>query len=316
MIETRILGKTDFKASCIALGTVQFGLPYGPPQKETLPQQLSVKESHRILDVAVDYGINIIDTAAQYGDSEAVIGQWKHPNKQDVCIASKLADFSLLLSDTTMGSSERLKHALQASIERSRKTLKMEVLPLLQIHNATPAMLAHPVVIETLLEAKKKERIRWMGATTYGQEAPLAALENPAWDVLQLEWSVLNQSNKAVIEQIHQHNTGLITRSVFIKGLLAAQLESTAEALKPIVEAALSLPQYLSFEKNRSPLEIALLFALGTQGVHSVLMGVESAEQLESNLSFLSRQPLVLEELQALAEADLSATGLVDPRFW
>ena len=81
--------KTGFTISEISLGTVEIGMPYGIPENGNFlaPDETSAV---RLLNDALDRGINFIDTARAYGESEAIIGRALHNRRQEYVLASKV----------------------------------------------------------------------------------------------------------------------------------------------------------------------------------------------------------------------------------
>src|ERR1700761_8221129 len=88
-MKLRRLGNSQLLASEIALGTVELGLDYGIPGEES---HLRPPESEaiRVLNEALDLGINFIDTARAYGNSEEVIGKALHHRRGEYLLATKL----------------------------------------------------------------------------------------------------------------------------------------------------------------------------------------------------------------------------------
>ena len=88
MLRRRRLGRTSLQVSEIALGTVELGLDYGIPSGDHVrPNEAAAA---RLLHRALDLGINLIDTARAYGDSEAIIGQALHDRRDEIILASKV----------------------------------------------------------------------------------------------------------------------------------------------------------------------------------------------------------------------------------
>src|ERR1700722_16931861 len=108
MIESSPFGKTGQQSTRVILGAPARG---GMKQDKADP----------ILELLLEYGINHIDTAASYGDSELRIGPWMREHRKKFFLATKTAD--------------RTYESARASLHRSLERLKVDQIDLIQIHN-------------------------------------------------------------------------------------------------------------------------------------------------------------------------------------
>ena len=113
--------------SALSLGTVQLGMNYGINNATGKPD---AETSNAILNLAAENGINVLDTAGAYGDSELVIGKWLQTVKPEhrPFIVTKVTGF-------TPGSYPAVKEFLQKKVALSKERLGMEQLDMLMIHN-------------------------------------------------------------------------------------------------------------------------------------------------------------------------------------
>lgn len=89
----RRLGRTNLQVSEISLGTVELGMDYGiPVQGEQ--RRPSEADAARTLNCALDLGVNLIDTARAYGNSEAIIGRALKSRRNEYILATKIASLS------------------------------------------------------------------------------------------------------------------------------------------------------------------------------------------------------------------------------
>jgi aryl-alcohol dehydrogenase-like predicted oxidoreductase len=130
----RRLGRTELMVSEISLGTVEIGLDYGigPDGEARRPPE---SEAARLLHRALDLGVNFIDTAPAYGESEAIIGRALKGRRQDFVICSKV----LSHADQPHGA---LWEKVTASVEASLRALDTEVIDIMMIHSASSGVLA------------------------------------------------------------------------------------------------------------------------------------------------------------------------------
>src|SRR4051812_15861402 len=85
----RRLGRTGFEVSQISLGAVEIGMPYGITQNGSSPVP-DEGAAGRLLNHALDVGVNFIDTARAYGESEAIIGRSLHRRRHEFFLTSKV----------------------------------------------------------------------------------------------------------------------------------------------------------------------------------------------------------------------------------
>ena len=307
----RQLGNTGLTASEVSLGTAEIGLDYGfkgSPQYSRPSQEDSI----RLIRSAADRGIDWLDTARAYGDSEEVIGQALKDLSPRPRISSKVI-FENPVSD--MDAAAQRDQVFQ-SIEASLRALQVDAIDLLYIHNATEKLLRETAIRDSLAEARSQGKIRLAGATCYGEEDALATLKDPLFQVLQVPFSLLNQKmRQRVFPEAARKGVGVFVRSVFLRGVLTPQIDFLPERLAPLREQASKILQVLGSEVDGLA-EAAVRFCLSLPEISSVLMGLKNEAELDSNVAGLSRGPLPEAVMPALAGMSLSDRTLVDPVYW
>ena len=125
-MQYRTLGRTGIKVSPYALGALMFATSIGNPDHD---------DSIRIIHKALDAGINLIDTADSYGDSEEVVGKALKGRRDSVVLATK---FSRPMGDdpNRQGTSRRW---IMTAVEDSLRRLQTDYIDLYQIHRPDPA---------------------------------------------------------------------------------------------------------------------------------------------------------------------------------
>jgi aryl-alcohol dehydrogenase-like predicted oxidoreductase len=146
MIERIPFGKTGHASSRIIFGAAAVA---------TMRQD----KADRILELLFEHGINHIDTAAAYGDSELRVGAWMKQHRDRFFLATKTGD--------------RTAEAARASIERSRERLGVDTLDLVQLHNLVDeaewrTALGPGGALEALVEARDAGIVRFIGVTGHG----------------------------------------------------------------------------------------------------------------------------------------------------
>jgi aryl-alcohol dehydrogenase-like predicted oxidoreductase len=132
-MELRRLGRSDLRVSAIGLGTMTWG------------QQNTEDEAHAQLDLALDHGVNLVDTAEMYpvppraettGRTEAYVGSWlaRTGRRHEIVLASKIAGPSRGMTWIRGGTSRLVEQELVAACEASLKRLRTDFLDLYQLH--------------------------------------------------------------------------------------------------------------------------------------------------------------------------------------
>ncbi len=305
----RRLGRTNLQVSEVSLGTVEIGIDYGIPVKGE-KRRPSEAEAAYVLHGALDRGVNLIDTARAYGESEAVIGRVLKSRRDEYILATKVPHLSW---DGYTG--EELRQQVEASITESLQALQTEVIDLLYIHNASPELIRQGEVMEIMQDAQRSGQARFIGATTYGRAAPLAALEDDRFDFLQIACNLLDRQFEArVLPLAREKDVGVVIRSVLLKGALTYRYAHLPEELRELREAVQQLNTLLSSEGNRLP-ELAYRFVLAHPAVSTALVGTGRLHELEEVLSFAKRETLPPTLLSCIREIGVSPDQL-NPGTW
>src|SRR5579871_2750410 len=151
--------------------------------------KVTQEEADRTLDVLLQYGVNHIDTAASYGDSELRIGPWMDRHRKDFFLASKTGD--------------RTRDKARESIHRSLERLRVSQIDLMQLHYLVNAQeweiaMGPGGALEALVEAKQQGLIRFIGVT--GHDLAVAqqhkrALEKFDFDAILLPYNYIMMQN-------------------------------------------------------------------------------------------------------------------------
>ncbi len=280
-MKRRPLGKTGIEVSEIAFGGVEIGMPYGlsaagdalmPPEAESV----------RLLQTAIDKGINFFDTASAYGESERIMGKAFAGCRQDVVIATKCRTFRD--EDGTFCPDNRLRQLIENSLAESLKLLGTDYVDIYMLHQADEEVLAHPLIAETFAGLKAKGIIRATGASVYHPEETAQAIGSGNWDVIQLPFNLLNQSHGAWFESAREKGIGIVVRSVLMKGLLSDRGHNLHSALREVETYIGTYQAYTGGPYPDLP-ALATRFVLSFGEVSSVLVGIDKMEYLQAALT-------------------------------
>lgn len=269
--------------SQMTLGGAQFGIPYGIANDTGMPSR---DELARIIHMAIDHGVTQIDTAQLYGSSESRIGDALQGGwRSRVHVITKLRPI-----EATDASAA--KTAVENSIAHSIAALGGEYLDTLLLHRAEMQTVADGVVWHTLLDLKRRGYVRRLGISVQNREELDRAAADPDVETTQLPFNLLdrrwdNPSLRRDALVIH-------ARSVFLQGLLAGAPPARWPRLSGIdINAIIATLQRLAAELGRrSVADLAVAFVRAQPWIDSLVIGVETCEQLQANLELFAVPPL------------------------
>ncbi len=285
----RTLGRTGIKVSPYALGTLMFATSVGNPDPA---------DSGRVLHKALDAGINFVDTADAYGDSEEVVGHALKGRRENVVLATK---FSRPMGDdpNQRGASRRW---VMTAVENSLRRLQTDYIDLYQVHRWDPDTDVEET-LSALSDLIHSGKVRAIGSSN-----------TPASDIVEAQWvaerrglerfrteqpaySLLNREiERDVLPVAQRYGLGTLVWGPLGQGLLTGRVRKgqrndlsrarlfrhlnderrldVVEQLIPIAEEA-GLPMT----------HLAMAFTIAHPGVTSALLGARTEEQLDDLLA-------------------------------
>ena len=251
-VPKRKLGQTGLEVSCLGLGTVKFGRN----QDVKYPVAFSLPEDQQVLallDQARAAGINLIDTAPAYGNSEQRLGRLLR-GRDDWVICTKVGE------EFTNGKSfyDFTAAHTRRSVERSLRHIGTEYLDIVLIHSdgRDDYILDSTDCLATLLELKEAGHIRAIGMSTKTVTGGLRAVE--LTDVVMVTYNLAMQDDGPVIDAAKAANKGVMIKKALNSGHACVDAGGSAEA--------------------------SLKFVLKREGVSTVIIGTLSTEHLAANV--------------------------------
>jgi len=279
-MEKRLLGKTGMNASVLGYGASEIGYRGVPAD---------VVE--RMLNGALDAGLNVIDTAECYIDSEEKIGN---------AVAGRRNEYLLF---TKCGHDKAGDHwnpaKMAATIDRSLKRLKTDHVDLLQLHTCSEAQLRQGDVIDVVRRARDAGKTRFIGYSGDGQTAAYA-VESGAFDTLQISVSIADQEAiELAIPAAKAKGMGVIAK----RPLANAIWKSTSEP-DPYYQRYWERFQQLDYDFLKGDIQqaisIALRFTLSIEGVHTAIVGTTQPDRWSQNAQLLQAGPLDRNQFEAI----------------
>lgn len=306
MLYTEI-GNSNIEISKFALGTVQFGLDYGFTKKK------SQDEVNLILQTANENNITLIDTAREYGDSEEKIGNFMENYKNNFVIATKLR----LIDDLSDLNYNTLKNKIYNSVEESLEKLQLNKIPILQLHQTVEEIYTNDDFWTVINQLKEDNLIDLFGVSVYELPETKFIMENNSdnVDFFQVPYNIFDRRFDDIQGELSENNIGLVSRSTFLKGIIPCSIDDIPKGLdniKPYKEDLLNLAN----KCDVTVAELATVFVYYNNYINSTILGVNSSEELESNIQSINKFDNNLLDNIDFDSLRIADDYLIDPRKW
>lgn len=273
-----------YSLSRLMLGTVQLGMPYGIANRTGQPDY---DRARAILAAAADGGVNCLDTAAAYGESEAIVGR----ALQELRLADRMVVVTKVraLTPAEAGNTAAAARAIEQSVAESRRRLHLDCIPIVLFHREADAV--HLDVLEKL---KARGWLRHAGVSCDSRPGPAADLAGRSEvGALQIPANILDRRHvdSGAFRIAAAHGVAVFIRSVYLQGLLLMAETSVPEHLRAVLPVRRRL-EAIAGAAGMTLAELALRYVLGQRGVTCVLTGVETVEQVKDNIALFERGPL------------------------
>ncbi len=219
-MKLREIAKTGVRVSPLGLGTVKLGRDQGVkyPGQFTIPDD---KQAARLLARARELGINLLDTAPAYGNSEQRLGALLQGQRQDWVICTKVGE------EFEQGKSvyDFTTAHLGLSIDRSLIRLRTDYLDLVLVHSNgdDKHIIQHYGILEQLAELKKSGKIRAFGMSTKTVDGGILAASQS--DCVMVTYNLDHQSETAVLDYCAEHGVGVLIKKALGSGHLREDLD-------------------------------------------------------------------------------------------
>jgi len=282
-MERRRLGQTDMVVSVLGFGGSEIGY-----------ERAGARTVARLLGSALDAGLNVIDTAECYEESEALIG---------AAIGSRRGECYLLTKcghPRGFGRGDWRPASLLSSIERSLTRLRTDRLDLIQLHSCSFADLRRGDAIDALERARGRGWTRYIGYSGDG-EAARYAVECGRFDTLQTSVSVADQEAlELTLPLAASRGIGVIAK----RPLANLAWRYARKPAEPYYQAYWSRLRALDYpflrDTSDAAVATALRFTLAAPGVHTAIVGTKRPERWPQNARLLEAGPLPAAEVKQI----------------
>jgi aryl-alcohol dehydrogenase-like predicted oxidoreductase len=274
-MEQRPLGKTDMRVDVLGFGGAEIGFEQASPQAVT-----------QLLHSALDAGLNVIDTAECYLQSEELIGQAVSGRRKDFHLFTKCGH------PESPGTANWRPASLLASIERSLRRLKTDRVDLVQLHSCSEDELRKGDVIRALEDARQKGYTRYIGYSGDGSAARYA-IECGRFDTLQTSVSIADQEAiELTLPLARQKQMGVIAKRPIANAVWRRAEKPDSAYQQPYWERLQKLRYDFLGGDIKQAAAIALRFTLSIPGVHTAIVGTTKPSRWRENADLLAAGPL------------------------
>ena len=264
----------------LAIGSAQFGSNYGIANQNG---QVGKKEIGLILDRAKEFGIDTIDTAISYGDSEKSLGEAGIKNWK---VVTKIPEIP-----SNLGSSD-LYMWVDKQISGSLKRLNVESLYAVLLHR--PDQLNNEKYIDVwnaLLIRQKAGDFQKIGYSIYEPSQLDDIFDNFKPSLIQTPFNLIDQRIKksGFLEKFHDMNIEVHSRSCFLQGLLLLKKESIPTKFKKWDDFWDLYHQWLK-RNDISALEACLRYVGNEKYISKIVVGVDSFSHIDQIINILEKR--------------------------
>lgn len=272
----RLLGPEKLEVTVICLGGWPLGGGMGPIEE---------KQAIRVVHAALDEGVNFIDTAEGYRDSESIIGKALVGRRHAVVLATKL-------------SGDHSPAHIKAALENSLRQLKTDYVDLYQLHRPSDKW---PIsdTMDALSKLKDAGKIRNIGVSNFTvRQLEDAVRYRPVASVQPQYSMIFRQAERYLFPYCVEHNIGVITYAPIARGLLTGKYKSNHAFSKgddrathpsltmKVRETAASICNHLApwaHDHGYTMAQLAIAWILANRAVTSTICGAKTPEQIIEN---------------------------------
>lgn len=283
MIERRALGRTGLAVSVLGFGGSEIGF-----------ERVEAAAVRRLVLDALEAGLNVIDTAECYGESESLLGTALAGHRKDVLLFTKCGHFE------GTGRDDWRPESLERSIARSLERLRTDHVDLLQLHTCTEEDLRRGDVIAVLDRARERGQVRFLGYSGDG-DAARYAVECGRFDVLQTSVNIADQEAiELTLPLARARGVGVIAK----RPIANAAWRTGRRPDNAYHHVYWERLQRLDYEAMRGDatarVGTALRFTASLPGVQTLIVGTTRPGRWRENAALLAAGPLASATFDAI----------------
>lgn len=283
----------------LALGTVQFGLSYGVAN---INGQVSPEEAKIMISTAQKDGIELIDTAIGYGESESCLGSVGVNNLK---VVSKLPSIPDSIKD--------INGWMEVQVKESLGRLNIDSLYGLLLHQ--PGQLLSTkgsLIYEALEQLKEQKFIQKSGISIYSPDELDLICDIYNFDIVQSPFNIIDQRlySSGWLNKLNMQGVEVHVRSAFLQGLLLIPLHEIPAYFSPWKKLFVTWKSWLE-EQSLLPVEGCLAFIKTFSDINYLLVGADNNNHLNEIISAFKKA-----EVNTFPEICSSDENLINPGLW
>ncbi|MBR0988023.1 aldo/keto reductase [Bradyrhizobium liaoningense] len=273
----------------------------GPPAAN----EISDDDAGRVLNTALDCGINFIDTAVCYGTSEARIGKAISHRRKEFVLATKCGCVpGEPMSAPHINSAANIR----AGVEHSLRTMRTDYLDIVQFHHSLDKKSWEiDGALSELLKMKAEGKLRFIGVSGVFPNL-IEQVDSGVFDVFQVPYSAVQREHENIITKTSEKGAGIIIRGAVARG---APLDwnkryymMSGEEMSGRWDGA----QLDDLMEGMHRMEFMLRFALALPALDTTIVGTKNVDHLRDNVAAALKGPLP-EDVVKEAKRRLEAAG-------
>ncbi|MBA4541996.1 aldo/keto reductase [Thermoactinomyces daqus] len=284
-LEKREIPRIGAAVTFLGFGALEIGRDWGLGDGRER-QKPDDRQAEKVLHAVLDAGINLIDTASAYHRSEERIVKFLSSRRHEFILATKCGEHSKE-PDTYYDFSYR---AVKESIDRSLKQLQTDVIDIMQIHFGPDPerVIDEGETLAAMKDAQREGKIRYLGASIDGELAT-RLIESGEFDVMQMGYNLLDQTNEKNIALCREKGIGVFIRSGLAAGLLSARVLPHLNEQFKHKKKVLALLELVGGNGDQLT-ALALQFLYRNPGISSILVGSKRPERIGQNIALLQQE--------------------------
>ena len=280
----------------LIIGTVQFGLNYGINNQNG---KVTQNEVNSILSYANVSGVKMIDTSYAYGTSEHAIGSVLKQNPLPFNIVSKYP---------------RSEKSVSAVFKESLTRLGRENLYGYLVHHFDFYQ-NKPQIWQDFVELRSEGKVSKIGFSLYTVDQLQYLLDNNVdFDLLQFPYNIFDRQFETYFPELKKRGVEIHTRSVFLQGLFFKNITAVKEKLHPLKPYLEKLHSYCLLREIKIE-QLALNYVINNSFIDGVVIGVDTVEQLKSNVDVLNFK-IIDADIDFIDSLNIKEKELLNPVNW
>ena len=266
-LPTAILGRTGLEVTRLGYGAAHH-------------RPMTDDDAKAVHEAVMESGINFIDTADDYGNSEELIGKYLSDRRSEIFLATKCGQ------RPGGGGHVWTRENILRTMEESLRRLKTDYVDVMQLHNATVEECEQGDLVDGLEEMRRQGKVRWIGASTTLPHLP-TLLEWGVFDAFQIPYSALEREHEDWITKSAEAGVGIIIRGGVARGEPGVGT-GRDDPWKGFEEAGLNDLR----EEGESPSALLLRYTLTHPHSDTIIVGTTNPEHVAENAKAVLRGPL------------------------